>query len=77
MEDGSFLIWVGHQFVEAVHVELADEGQEVVVFEVLGEDFGGEAGDIFDNERIAFRSPANDLLVVRVLPKINDTSTIR
>jgi hypothetical protein len=47
------------------------------VFEVLGEDFRGEAGDIFDNERIAFRSPANDLLVVRVLPKINDTSTIR
>lgn len=41
MEDGSLGIWVGDQFMEAVHVELPDKGEEIVMFEVFGEDLCG------------------------------------
>ena len=51
--------------VEAVHVELAHEGGEVLMFEVLREDLPDEVGLALDHERRAFRSPAHD--VVRLL----------
>jgi hypothetical protein len=66
-EDLSFRIGWRNYFVEAVHVELADEGEEVVVFEVLGEDFGGQASDASDYEGVALGGPADYVGVGRVL----------
>lgn len=40
-EDWTFVVLVGDNFMEAVHVELANKGKEIVVFEVLGENFCG------------------------------------
>lgn len=63
--------------MESIHVELPDKRQEVVVFEVLGEDLSSKARDIFDNERVTFRSPSDNILILRVLNDGMCTSTIR
>ncbi len=56
------------QFLEAVHVELADERGEVAVLEVLGEDVFGELANASDCEGVAFGGPAYGLRVLLVLP---------
>lgn len=76
MKDGSFLISISDKFVKTVHVELSDEGEKIIVFEVLREYLCGEPSDIFDSKGIAIWRPVNDLLVLRVLSKVKHTSTI-
>jgi hypothetical protein len=44
-------------FFEAVHVELPDEGGEIAMLEVDGEDILGEAGDALDGEGVSGGSP--------------------
>lgn len=63
--------------METVHVELPDEGEEVVVFEVPGEDLGGQSVDVFDNKGLPSRQPFDDVFVLRVLSQGRGTSTIR
>ena len=46
-------------FIEAVHVELSDEGGEVVMLEVLGEYNISEAIDILNIKGFASRNPIN------------------
>jgi len=53
--------------VEAVHVELADEGVDVPVAEVLGEDVLLELLDLLDRELTPIGHPMDDRLVLSVL----------
>ena len=46
---------ISSDLVEIVEVELADEGREVGVLEVFGENGVGESEDILDDERVASR----------------------
>jgi len=62
--------------VESVHVELAHEGEEVVVFEVLREDLVGQPADALDNEAVSLWTPLDDVRVGRVLTRRTTTSTI-
>jgi len=39
-------------FVEAIHVKLANEGREIVMFKVLGQDHVSKAVDILDAKGI-------------------------
>lgn len=61
------LLLVASDLVEVVHVELANEGGEVGVLEVLGEDVVGEGEDVLDHEGVAPLGPGDDALVVLVL----------
>jgi hypothetical protein len=54
-------------FVEAVHVELSDEGVDVAVPEVFGEDVILEVIDLFDGELSSVIHPMNDRLVLLVI----------
>ena len=54
-------------FAEAVHVELANEGGEVFMFEVFGEDFFGELGDTFDIKGVGGGCPTENRLYTLVL----------
>ena len=53
-------------FVEAVHVELPDEGVDVTVPEVFGKDMVLEVVDLFDGELASVGHPVDDSLVVFV-----------
>jgi hypothetical protein len=53
--------------MEAVHVELADEGVDVAVPEVFGEDVVLEVIDLLDGKLAPVRHPVDDRLVVLVL----------
>ena len=53
--------------LEAVHVELADEGGEVVVFEVSWQHLLCEACDIFDIEAVKCGGPAHSLSELLIL----------
>ena len=61
---------------EAVHVELPDEGGEIPVFEVAGQNLLGKFADVFYVKWIAGRCPAQNGLQLTVLPKPTRTSTI-
>lgn len=54
-------------FVKAVHVELADEGGEVFVFEVFWEDFFCELSDTFDFKGVGGGCPTKNRLYTLVL----------
>jgi hypothetical protein len=77
LEDGALAFLAGDDLVEAVHVELPDEGEEVVVLEVLGEDLGGQPSDILYDECLAVLSPSYYVSVLRVLTRTISTSTMR
>lgn len=62
--------------VEVIHVELPDEGGEVLVPEVGGQDFLLEAFNVEDGEIGAFFVPADDVGVGLVLSGAADTSRI-
>jgi len=47
--------------VEIVHVELADKGGKIVVFEIGREDLLAEFRRLFDDESCTFRVPINDI----------------
>lgn len=55
--------------VEVVHVELPDEGGEVIVLEVAGEDAFYEIWQVFNHEGLAIFRPFHDLIILRVLKK--------
>ena len=55
------LVLLVSDFVKVIHVELADEGGEVAVPEVDGEDFLLEAVDIEDGEVGSLLVPDDDL----------------
>ena len=63
-------------FPEAVHIELADKGREVSMFEVYGENIFGESGDIFDIKTILRVSPSNNRLNLSILDNERHTSSI-
>ena len=54
-------------FVEAVHVELSDEGVYITVSEVFGENMILEVIDLFDGEFPSVDHPMDDPFVVFVL----------
>ena len=54
-------------FVEAVHVELANEGVNVPMSEVFGQDVILEVINLFDGELSAVNHPVDDVLVVSVI----------
>ena len=54
-------------FVEAVHVELADEGVDVAVAEVLGQDVVLEVIDLLDGELASVAHPVDYPFVLLVL----------
>jgi hypothetical protein len=58
---------VGAEFVEAVEVELPDEGGVVGVLEVFGEYLFGEVGDILDDESILLGDPLDGVRVFGIL----------
>lgn len=76
VEDATLRLIVGDQFVETVHVQLSDEGEKIVVLEVLWEDFSGEPVNIFDDKGLSVWSPANDVFILFILSKGPFTSTI-
>ena len=49
----------GDDFMEAVHVELPDEGGHVGVFVVVGQQTGGELGLVSDTKRGPVLCPAD------------------
>ena len=49
----------GDDFMEAVHVELPDEGGHVGVFVVVGQQTGGELGLVSDTEGGPVLCPAD------------------
>lgn len=51
-------------FVEAVHVELADERGEVAVFEMSAQDVVCEALGIGDDEGVAGSGPVNPVIAL-------------
>lgn len=63
-------------FAKSVHVELADEGGEVFVFEVAGKDFLCEFGDVFDIEAVGRSCPADGFGDLLVLNNSGSTSSI-
>lgn len=65
LEDGNLFFFA--DFVEVVHVELADEGGEFFVFEVLREDLIFEELFVFDYEAAAVVSPLDDVTVALIL----------
>jgi hypothetical protein len=68
LEDRPFdVLAAGDNFVESVHVELPDEGEEVVVFEVLREDLRGEPVHILHHKCLTIGSPLDNASIVRVL----------
>jgi hypothetical protein len=58
---------IGSAFVEAVHVELPDEGVHFAVTEVFGENYLLELIGIFNDELGAVGSPIDDLAELLVL----------
>jgi len=75
MAEGAFEVVV-FDFVEAVHVELADEAVHFVVPEVFGQDEFFHPGWVFDDELQAARGPVDYLLVLFVLHRRGVTETI-
>lgn len=61
---------------EVVHVELADEGVVVGVFEVAGQDLLAEAAQVQDDEGVLLGRPADDGLVACVLSKGGGTESM-
>mmetsp|Transcript_10259 Transcript_10259/g.28778 ORF Transcript_10259/g.28778 Transcript_10259/m.28778 type:complete len:224 (-) Transcript_10259:272-943(-) len=57
---------LGLHLAEAVEVELAGEGRELVVVKVLGDNFGGEEIGVLDNEHLAVLRPTGDGGIARV-----------
>lgn len=62
--------------LEAVHVQLPDEGCKVMMFKVGGEYFFCESGDVFDDEGITCCGPADYLFDLFILCWDRCTSTI-
>ena len=56
-------------FSKAVHVELANEGWEIIVFEKPWQDSFSEVADVFDVERVAGTGPWDDVVDGVVLSK--------
>jgi len=51
----------GPSLVEVVHIELSDEGGEVIVLEVKGEDLVRELSGLEDGDRGAILVPVDDI----------------
>lgn len=62
--------------LETVHVQLPDERCKIMMFEVGGEYFFCESGDIFDDEGITCCGPADYLFDFFILDHGKGTSTI-
>jgi hypothetical protein len=62
--------------LEAVHVELADEGGEVVVFEVAWQNLLREPRNVFYIEGVARARPRHRLPDLLILHRQPTTSTI-
>ena len=58
--------------MEGIHVELPHERREVVVLEVLREEFLREIVGLSDHERITALRPSNDFMIFRVLQEIGE-----
>ena len=54
-------------FMEAIHIELSDEGVDIAVPEVFGEDVILEVIDLFDGELASIIHPMDDRLVLLVI----------
>ena len=67
---------IGTTFVEAVHVELANEGVHFGVAEVAGEDDGLKFVDVFDDELSSGRGPVGNLGKLFILTKMAFTFKI-
>lgn len=60
-------------FSKAVHVELANEGWEIIVFEKPWQDSFSEVADVFDVERVVGTGPWDDVVDGGVLSKVMGT----
>ena len=58
--------WFCLEFPKAVEVELTCKGGEIGVFEVLGEDVGGELFNVFDNEGFTVFSPECNVSIAAI-----------
>ena len=63
-------------FSEAIHVELPDKRQKIVVLEMFRKNLIGQPCYILYDKGVAIRSPLNDIFVLRILDRGMDTSTI-
>lgn len=54
-------------FFEAVHVELADKGAEILMFKGMGKDFSAEFVLILDDESVSGVVETDDALIAGVL----------
>lgn len=63
-------------FAEAVHVELSNEGAEVAVLEVTGQDLLGKASHLPDVEAVSATRPTDHFRDLQVLLKESSTYTI-
>lgn len=63
-----------HAFVEAVHVELADKGRVVVVFEEMGDEVFGKLFFVRNDEGISIVGPPDKLFVWRVVDEAGNVS---
>lgn len=61
---------------KSIHIQLSYERCKISVFEVTGKNLLSELADTFDDKRISFRSPTDNLRVLCVLNKKRDTSII-
>jgi hypothetical protein len=64
------------RFSESIHVELANKGGEVAMFEVPRQHFLGKLADVLDIEGIGSGGPADDRFNLSILNVDVDTSTI-
>lgn len=60
--DVDVLPFVAPCFGEPIHVELADEGRNILVLEVFGKDVLSEPSDPGDDKAISLVSPPDELI---------------
>ena len=73
LEDGIFIIT---NFMKAIHIELTNERQKIIMLEMLAKNLSGQSSHTFDHKRLAIRHPLNYLTILRILHKFIGTSTI-
>lgn len=54
-------------FMESIHIELSNEGVDISVSEIFGEDVILEVIDLFDGKLTTIRHPMDDGLVIFVV----------